>query len=169
MKVIMDQTQLERTLKRMAHELIEKAPALDQMVFVPILEKGLAIARSLKKNILIFEGIDVPIIPVDITYYRDDKRAIGEPFKDDLTGKKVVIIDDVLYTGRSVRAALDALMDAGRPEAIMLATLIDRGHRELPIRPDVVGKNMPTRKNEKVVVNMRSQIVTLEDQKNELT
>lgn len=162
MKIILDETQLERTLKRMAHELIETQGPLSNIVLAPILEKGLSIARALKKQLLIFEGVEVPIVPIDITFYRDDLRESGSPFTEDLTGKRVIIVDDVLYTGRSVRAGMDALLDAGRPDAIALAILIDRGHRELPIRPDIVGKNIPTRKSERIVVNMKTQTVTLE-------
>jgi pyrimidine operon attenuation protein/uracil phosphoribosyltransferase len=160
----MDENQIERTIKRMTHEIIEKYDSCDQLVLVPILSKGNAIAQLIREHLKTFASVEVPVIPVNIQGYRDDTKAEGPRFTTDLSGKNVVLIDDVLYTGRSVRAALDAIMDAGRPESIALVTLIDRGHRELPIRPDVIGKNIPTRKNETVHVDMMSFQVTVEEE-----
>lgn len=164
MRILMDENQIERTIKRMTHEIIEKYESCERLVLVPILSKGNAIAQLIRDHLQIFAGVDVPIVPLNINFYRDDKKLEGPRFSTDLSGKNVVLIDDVLYTGRSVRAALDALMDAGRPASIALAALIDRGHRELPIRPDVIGKNIPTRKNETVHVDMMSFQVTLEEE-----
>lgn len=164
MRILMDENQIERTIKRMTHEIIEKYASCEQLVLVPILSKGNAIAQLIREHLQTFAGVEVPITPVNITFYRDDKIQEGPRFSTDLSGKHVVLVDDVLYTGRSVRAALDALMDAGRPASIALATLIDRGHRELPIRPDIIGKNIPTRKNETVHVDMMSFQVTVEEE-----
>lgn len=165
MKEIMNQDQLSRTLKRMTHEIIEKNNDLKSVVLLGILKKGYPLAKILQKNLKDFADIDVLTYPIDIKAYRDDidrqldKRNQGF----DLSHKTIIIVDDVLYTGRSVRAAMDAINDHGRPEKIELAILIDRGHRQLPIRADFIGKNIPTSTNEKVVVDLEKQLVTIDD------
>ncbi len=165
MKEIMNQENLSRTLKRMTHEIIERNQQLDQVVFVGILKKGYPIAKILKENIKRFADIDVPVYPIDIKAYRDDLDHKEDP-KDqrlDISNKHVILVDDVLYTGRSVRAAMDALSDHGRPQSIQLAIVIDRGHRELPIRADYIGKNIPTSRSERVVVDLNEMTIYIDE------
>jgi pyrimidine operon attenuation protein/uracil phosphoribosyltransferase len=165
MKEIMNQEHLSRTLKRMTHEIIERNQKLDNIVFVGILKKGFPIANMLKENIKRFADIDVPVYALDIKAYRDDLDHKEDP-KDqrlDVSNKDVILVDDVLYTGRSVRAAMDALSDHGRPKSIQLAIVIDRGHRELPIRADYIGKNIPTSKNERVIVDLKENIIYIDE------
>ena len=155
MKEIMSQEQISRTLKRMTHEIIERNNDLSAIVLLGIKHKGVPIAQKLKENLNKFADVDVPVYELDITPHRDDKKYetfTVEELPVDLDGKNVIIIDDVLFTGRSVRAAMDAINDFGRPSKIQLAILVDRGHRELPIRADYIGKNIPTSYDEKVVV-----------------
>jgi len=158
---IMDSRQLQRTITRMAHEIIERNKGVEDVVLVGIRTRGKPIAEMLASAILRVEGTAVPVGCVDITYYRDDMTHLSKdptlnhadvPF--DVEGKTVVLVDDVLYTGRTARAAMDCVMDLGRPRRIQLAVLIDRGHRELPIRADFAGKNIPTAQTEFVRVNM---------------
>jgi pyrimidine operon attenuation protein/uracil phosphoribosyltransferase len=165
MKEIMNSEQLSRTLKRMTHEIIERNQNLSDIIFVGILKKGFPIALMLKENLKSFAGVDAPIYPLDIKPYRDDLDDKEEPRKQDLEvqGKIVILVDDVLYTGRSVRAAMDALSDHGRPTQVQLAIVIDRGHRELPIRADYIGKNIPTSRNEKVIIDMNQRCVFIEE------
>jgi len=144
----------------MAHEIIERNAGADDVVLVGIRTRGIPLAHRLGELIRQFEDVDVPIGELDITLYRDDIES-GNPrppapsaIPVDLEGKVVVLVDDVLFTGRSVRAAMDAVIDFGRPRAIQLLVLVDRGHRELPIRPDYVGKNIPTARNELVEVHL---------------
>lgn len=165
MKEIMNQEQISRTLKRMTHEIIERNPNLEHLIIVGILKKGFPIAHILKENLKRFADVDVDIYPIDITNYRDDqkpKEATNQR-QFNVDHKHVILVDDVLFTGRSVRAAMDALNDLGRPETIQLAILIDRGHRELPIRADYIGKNIPTSRSEKVVVDMEKQTIFIKD------
>lgn len=159
--VIMDQAAIRRALTRIAHEIIENNKGIDDCIIVGIKTRGIYLARRLAERIEQIEGKRPPVGELDITLYRDDlseknEQALvkGHHLPQDITGKKVILTDDVLYTGRTVRAALDALIDAGRPQMIQLAVLVDRGHRELPIRPDYVGKNVPTSKKEIVVVQL---------------
>ena len=165
MKEMMNQEQLSRTLKRMTHEIIEKNTDLNDLVLMGILKKGFPVAQILKNNIKQFADIDVPIYGLDITKHRDDIKK--EEFKSlslfPIDDKVVVLVDDVLFTGRSVRAAMDALLDHGRPRRIELAILIDRGHRELPLRADFIGKNIPTSKHERVLVDIQKMIVSIEE------
>ncbi len=156
MKEIMNEEQISRTLKRMTHEIIEHQPNLDQVVLIGIQKKGLPIANEIQKNLKRFADVDVPLFGLDITPYRDDVKGMNIPDKLNLNvfNKHVILVDDVLFTGRSVRAAMDAINDYGRPSQIQLAILIDRGHRELPIRADYIGKNIPTSKDEKVVMEV---------------
>ncbi|MBU5454599.1 bifunctional pyr operon transcriptional regulator/uracil phosphoribosyltransferase PyrR [Caproiciproducens sp. MSJ-32] len=158
---LLDDKAIKRTLIRISHEIIEKNKGTDDLVLIGIKRRGYPLAQRIAKNIENFEGVKVPVGAVDITLYRDDiTEIIGEPMLNnenigvDVAGKKVVLVDDVLYTGRTVRAAIDAIMDVGRPQQIQLAVLIDRGHKELPIRADYVGKNIPTSKSEIVAVEI---------------
>ena len=155
---IMDQDAVRRAITRMAHEILEKGGAQD-LALVGIRTRGVILAERLQKAIAEIEGADVPAGVLDITLYRDDLTMVGpkplvrETLIDfDITGKRIVLVDDVFFTGRTVRAALDALTDFGRPAKIELAVLVDRGHRELPIRADFVGKNIPTSKSQNVRV-----------------
>jgi pyrimidine operon attenuation protein / uracil phosphoribosyltransferase len=157
---VMDAEEIRRALTRVAHEIVEKNRGTEQVSLVGIQTKGAPLARRLAGIIERVEGSAVPVGTLDITLYRDDVlrrphavRHTDIPF--DITDRRVVLIDEVFFTGRTIRAALDALMDLGRPEAIQLAVLVDRGHRELPIRPDFVGKNLPTAKREHVEVRLQ--------------
>ena len=150
---------IRRAISRIAHEIVERNRGLDDVFLVGMRTRGVPLAERLAAAIREFEGRDVPVGTLDIGLYRDDipameLRAQIKPTElpADLDGKRIVLVDDVLYTGRSIRAALDALIDFGRPAAIQLAVLVDRGHRELPIRPDYVGKNLPTAPDEDVQV-----------------
>lgn len=156
---LMDEAAVRRALARMAHEVIEKNHGVESVGLVGIRRRGVPLAEMLAENILKIEGTSVPVGSVDIAFYRDDlSHAFETPQLErtsigfDVTGKRVVLVDDVLYTGRTARAALDAVLSVGRPASIQLAILIDRGHRELPIRADYVGKNVPTAQREQVVV-----------------
>lgn len=160
---VMNGAQLERSLARIAHEIIEKNNGADQICLLGIKRRGIPMASIIHDNILKFEGIDVPVGHVDISLYRDDLSEISESPETagcsipvNLSDYTVILIDDVLFTGRTVRAAIEAVFSHGRPKAIQLAVLIDRGHRELPIRPDYVGKNIPTSRNELVAVKLES-------------
>lgn len=159
---IMDADGIRRALVRIAHEIIEKNKGVENLALVGIRRRGVPLAQRIAAQIKKIEGVEIPIGILDITLYRDDISTLAHqpvihrteiPFP--LAGKKIVLVDDVLYTGRTVRAALDALVDMGRPEFIQLAVLVDRGHRELPIRADYVGKNVPTSKREMVSVMVK--------------
>ncbi len=161
-KLIMSADDMRRALTRIAHEIIEHNRGVRQLVLVGMRTRGVPIARRLAERLDEFEGVQVPVGELDITLYRDDigLRAVqpmvgSTAIPVDVSDKIIVLVDDVLFTGRSVRAALDALIDYGRPRAIQLAVLVDRGHRELPIRPDYVGKNVPTSQTEDVAVRLR--------------
>jgi pyrimidine operon attenuation protein/uracil phosphoribosyltransferase len=156
---IMDQEVIRRAVLRMAHEILEKNKGIDRLALVGIRTRGVILAQRLKKAIKDIEGMDVPTGILDITLYRDDLTLVGskplvrETLIDfDITDMKIVLVDDVFFTGRTIRAGLDALVDFGRPAIIQLAVLVDRGHRELPIRADFVGKNIPTTKDQDVKV-----------------
>ncbi len=167
-KVIIENEQFNRTLKRITHEIIERNDDLDKIVLVGILSKGLPIAREISNMIKNLENIEVPVESIDIKPHRDDAKkdiTVSFNFDTDVNNKIVILVDDVLYTGRSVRAAMDAIMDFGRPDKIELAILVDRGHRELPIRADFVGKNIPTSKDENVFVDFINRTVTIENKK----
>lgn len=163
-KVVMDADGIDRSLTRVAYELLEKNKGIEDMVLVGIQTGGVFLAERLKKKISRIEGAEIPMGVLDITLYRDDLRTSNKkprlgktdiPFS--LDDKKVVLIDDVLFTGRTIRAAMDALIDFGRPKLIQLAVLIDRGHRELPIRADFVGKNLPSSLWEAVTVKLKEK------------
>ena len=160
-KVLFDQDTITRSLKRIAHEILEKNDNLNDVVIIGIKTRGSYLAERLVRLIEVFEGVTVPLGELDITKYRDDitremKEVIVKQSTVPMTlnGKTVILVDDVLYTGRTVRAALEAVLEYGRPKNIQLATLIDRGHRELPIRADYVGKNIPTSRSEEIIVEM---------------
>jgi pyrimidine operon attenuation protein/uracil phosphoribosyltransferase len=159
-KRLLGSDDIRRAVARLAHEVVERNQGVDSVVLVGLRTRGLPLARRLQQRILEFEGVEVPLGELDITLYRDDvhqraPRALSPTsIPVDISDKTVVLVDDVLYTGRTIRAALDALIDLGRPRAIQLVCLIDRGHRELPIRPDYVGKNVPTSRHEKVAVRL---------------
>ena len=156
---LMDDKAMARAITRVSHEIIEKNKGIEDVVLVGIKTRGVPIANRIAKKIESIEGQSINTGEVDITLYRDDLKEVnadpvinGSNIKFDINDKVVVLVDDVLYTGRTVRAALDAIMDIGRPKSIQLAVLVDRGHRELPIRADYVGKNVPTSKNEIISV-----------------
>lgn len=158
---LMDEAAVSRALKRIAHEIVEKNGGVEGLAVVGIKRRGVPLARMIAANIKEIEGAEVPVGVVDITFYRDDLKHISEePVLNraelgfDVTGMTVVLVDDVLYTGRTARAAMEAVMHAGRAAKIELAILIDRGHRELPIRGDFVGKNVPTSKEERISVKI---------------
>ena len=163
-KVVMDADGIDRSLTRVAYELLEKNKGVEDMVLVGIQTGGVFLAERLRQKISRIEGADVPMGVLDITLYRDDLRLSNKkprlgktdiPFS--LDNRKVILIDDVLFTGRTIRAAMDALIDFGRPKLIQLAVLIDRGHRELPIRADFVGKNLPSSFWEAVTVHLKEK------------
>ena len=157
---VMTGDDVRRALTRIAHEIVEKNRGGEGLLLVGIQRKGAPLAARLQQLVRQFEGVDVPVGTLDITLYRDDVlkrkhevRSTQVPV--DPTGRTVVLVDEVFFTGRTVRAALDAVMDQGRPAIVQLAVLVDRGHRELPIRPDYVGKNLPTSRREHVTVHLR--------------
>ena len=166
-KVLLDGEAVERTLSRIAHEIIEGNPELDKVALVGIHTRGVPLAQRLRRRIADFTGREVALGQLDITFYRDDVHVRGgeapqhpQPLVRDskldfaLDGMTCVLVDDVLYTGRTIRAAVEALFDYGRPARVQLAVLADRGHRELPIRPDYVGKNFPTHRDERIQVQL---------------
>jgi len=163
MPVVMDQGRMARTIARIAHEIAERNRSLDDLALVGVRTRGVPLARRIAAAIVQIAGIEVPVGSLDITLYRDDlmRYAVGPqplvrsteiPFSID--DRRILLVDDVLYTGRTVRAALDALIDFGRPRAIQLVVLVDRGHRELPIKADYVGKNVPTSLQQSVQVKL---------------
>ncbi|HEY3368655.1 MAG TPA: bifunctional pyr operon transcriptional regulator/uracil phosphoribosyltransferase PyrR [Symbiobacteriaceae bacterium] len=158
---LMDPEMMNRALSRIAHEIIERNKGVETVALVGIRRRGIPLAERLAAKLKEFEGKQVPVGTLDITLYRDDLtelHSVPQVHRSEvnfkLPGTVVILVDDVVYTGRTVRAALDALLDIGRPAAIQLAVLVDRGHRELPIRPDYVGKNVPTSKREVVEVHL---------------
>ncbi len=159
--IIMDEAAIRRALTRIAHEIIERNKGVEDCIVVGIKTRGVYLAEKIAERIEQIENVKVPVGELDITFYRDDlthkaEDAVfqGAKLPGDITGKTVILVDDVLYTGRTVRAALDAVIDQGRPRMIQLAVLVDRGHRELPIRPDYVGKNVPTSRSEIIAVQL---------------
>ncbi|KAI7256431.1 hypothetical protein KC345_g10987, partial [Hortaea werneckii] len=167
----MDETAIRRALSRIAHEILEKNKGIENCLLVGIRTRGIYLAQRIAERIKEIEGVDIPYGELDITHYRDDREGGGDnreamdkavvnsnltlpPGSSGIQDKKVILFDDVLYTGRTIRAAMDALMDCGRPRMIQLAVLADRGHRELPIRPDYIGKNVPTSRHEQIEVSL---------------
>ena len=160
-KVILYEEDIRRALTRIAHEIMERNRGCERLVLVGLLTRGVPLARRLARSIAQFEGVEVPVGELDIGLYRDDLSLGVQPqirrteVPTAVKGKHVVLVDDVLYTWRSIRAAMDAIIDLGRPQFIQLAVLVDRGHRELPIRADYVGKNLPTSRDEDVAVRLK--------------
>ena len=153
MRKLVDSQTMMRTIRRITHEIIERNQNLEDVILLGIKNNGVPLAKRIQENIHAIEHVNVPMYALDITGYRDDIHVVDFPRLNlDLTGKTVVIVDDVLYTGRTVRAGMDAIVDMGRPAKIQLAVLVDRGHRELPIRSDYVGKNVPTSQEERIKV-----------------
>lgn len=157
--ILMDEAGVSRALVRISHEILEKNKGTEDLVLLGIKTRGVPMAELIRTNICKIEGRDVPCGSLDITLYRDDltelapdASVISSDFPCDITDKNVILLDDVLFTGRTVRAAIEAILDKGRPKTIQLAVLIDRGHRELPIRADYVGKNVPTSLKEMIAV-----------------
>ena len=157
---VLDDAALDRALTRIAHEILEKNGGASEVAFVGLRTRGVTLAHRLAAKIAQIDGAALPVGTLDITLYRDDLGLRGAPLirgtdiPFSIKNKTVILVDDVLFTGRTVRAALDAIIDLGRPKAIQLAILIDRGHRELPIRPDYVGKNLPTSRTERIQVQL---------------
>jgi pyrimidine operon attenuation protein/uracil phosphoribosyltransferase len=160
-KTIMTPDDIRRTLARIAHQIIEQNKVMEHLVLVGMRTRGVPLARRLAANIESFEKLKVPVGELDISLYRDDLASLHpQPvvqrtdIPTEIDGKAIVLVDDVLFTGRSTRAAMDALIDLGRPRTIQLAVLVDRGHREMPIRPDYVGKNIPSSRHEEIQVHL---------------
>jgi len=160
--VVMRENEIGRTLIRIAHEIVEKNKGVADLALIGIRTRGVFLAKRLAQEIFKIEKKEIPVGTLDITLYRDDLSLVARQplvlkteISFDISQKKIVLVDDVLYTGRTIRAAMDAIVDLGRPQVIQLAVLIDRGHRELPIRADYIGKNIPTSKKEIVKVNLK--------------
>ncbi len=158
---VLDAATIQRALTRIAHEILERNKGASNLCLVGIRTRGIFLAHRIAQKIKEIEGIEIPVGELDITFYRDDLSNLLQPevYKTeipfDINQKDIVLVDDVLFTGRTTRAAMDALIDFGRPATIQLAVLIDRGHRELPLRPDYVGKNIPTSKKEEIKVYLK--------------
>lgn len=177
---IMDEEGINRAVTRISHEIMEKNRGIDDVLLIGIQRRGVPLAKRIARKIHETEGKDIPVGILDITFYRDDLSLLSEhPVVNgteiyfSVNDKKIVLVDDVIYTGRTVRAAIEAIMDIGRPKMIQLAILIDRGHRELPIRADYIGKNVPTSKSELINVKLKEidnvNVVTISDMKNNAT
>jgi len=158
-KIVMPSEDIRRALIRIAHEIVERNKGAENLLFVGLRTRGVPIAKRLAEVIQSFEPVNIPVGALDISLYRDDLSSLNlkpvvhrTDISADVTDKQVVLVDDVFYTGRSIRAAMDAIMDLGRPKSIQLAVLVDRGHRELPIRADYVGKNIPSARSEEIQV-----------------
>ena len=159
--ILMDEAALNRAIRRISHEIIERNNGLDNVCLIGIQRRGVPMAKQIRENFMAIEGVEVPMGILDITFYRDDLSKLnahpvvnGTAIPFDINDKKIILVDDVLYTGRTVRAAIEALFSMGRPSKIQLAILIDRGHRELPFRADFVGKSIPTARSETVSVKI---------------
>ncbi len=161
-KIVMTSEDIRRTLARITHEIIERNKNLEHLVLVGMHTRGVPLAQRIASNIEDFEGIKIPVGSLDISFYRDDLASLDikpvlqhTDIPTSVNGKAIVLVDDVLFTGRSIRAAMDALIDLGRPNSIQLAVLVDRGHRELPVRADYVGKNLPSSRHEEIQVKLK--------------
>lgn len=161
-KAIMSEQEISRVLIRLAHEVMEKNKGAKELLFIGLRTRGVPVAQRIAAAIKEFGQEDIPVGALDISLYRDDFPSLGtktvlqpSDIPTGIDGKRVILVDDVLYTGRSTRAAMDAIVDFGRPERIQLLVLIDRGHRELPIRPDYVGKNIPSSRDEEIQVRLK--------------
>ncbi|WEV45671.1 bifunctional pyr operon transcriptional regulator/uracil phosphoribosyltransferase PyrR [Streptococcaceae bacterium ESL0687] len=155
-KEIIDEITMKRAITRITYEIIERNKDLDKLVLVGIKTRGVYIAQRIQERLKQLENIDIPLGELDTNPFRDDKKADHDTtvMPVDITGKEIILVDDVLYTGRTIRAAIDALVTLGRPSKVSLAVLVDRGHRELPIRADYVGKNIPTSRDEEIIVEV---------------
>ncbi len=160
-RIVMTRDDIRRTLARISHEIIEQNKSLEKLILVGIHTRGVPLARRLAANIESFEKVKIPVGTLDISLYRDDLSTLAHQpvvkrtdIPVSVDDKSIVLVDDVLFTGRSIRAAMDALIDLGRPQSIQLAVLVDRGHRELPIRADYIGKNMPSSQHEEIQVRL---------------
>lgn len=163
---LMSASEIERTLLRLAHEIVEKHDGVEHLALVGIRRRGVPLAERLAKMASRIESKEVPVGALDITFYRDDLSTLGplplvkeSKIGFEIEGKQIILVDDVLFTGRTIRAAMEALFSYGRPQRVQLCVLIDRGHRELPIRPDYVGKNLPTRRDEQVDVSEEGVVI----------
>ncbi|MEW4353925.1 bifunctional pyr operon transcriptional regulator/uracil phosphoribosyltransferase PyrR [Streptococcus pneumoniae] len=158
-KEVVDDLTMKRAITRMTYEIIERNKDLDKIVLAGIKTRGVYIARRIKERLEQLENIEVPMGELDTKPFRDDKKVEEDTtcMPVDITDKEVILVDDVLYTGRTIRAAIDNLVSLGRPARVSLAVLVDRGHRELPIRPDYVGKNIPTSQREEIIVEMQEE------------
>jgi len=160
-KVLMTPEDIRRTLARIAHEIVERNKTIEHLILVGMHTRGVPLAKRLAANIQDFERLRIPVGALDISHYRDDLSSLnpqpvikGTDIPTSIDDKSIVLVDDVLYTGRSTRAAMDALIDLGRPQSVQLAILVDRGHREMPIRADYVGKNIPSARHEEIQVRL---------------
>lgn len=160
MKKVLDKDEIRRAITRISHEILERNEDYEDIIFLGVVNRGIELAERLQKKIFDIENIKIPVYKLDIRNYRDDLHLLNEEIENielpdvDVNHKNVIIVDDVIYTGRTTRAALDAIVELGRPSKVQLVALIDRGHREFPIRPDYVGKNIPTSRDEKVGVKL---------------
>jgi len=162
-KTLLEKDAFIRTTYRLTHEIMERHADLSPLILVGILKKGYELAQLLQQNLRLFASVECPVFPLEIRPFRDDEKKDDTPTVTPIPvqGKTIILIDDVLYTGRSVRAAIDGLMTMGRPSSIELAVLIDRGHRQLPIRPDYVGKNVPTSLQESIRISFDALTIHL--------
>ncbi len=163
-EILLDSEGMDRAITRISHEILEKNRGADTLVLIGILSRGADLAKRIAGKIKEIENVEVPVGLLDINLYRDDVHSkLDQPIIQkteilfDIVDRNVILVDDVLFTGRTIRAALDAIVDFGRPRSIQLAVLIDRGHRELPIRPDFIGKNIPTSKDDRVLVRLHER------------
>ncbi|MBO4636829.1 MAG: bifunctional pyr operon transcriptional regulator/uracil phosphoribosyltransferase PyrR [Clostridiales bacterium] len=173
---ILSEADVKRAVTRISHEIIEKNQGLDNVALIGIQRRGVSMAKIIRENLQSIEGVKVPMGILDITFYRDDLSMLsahpvvnGTDIPFDVNGKKIILVDDVLFTGRTIRSAIDNIFDMGRPDCVQLAILIDRGHRQLPFRADYVGKNVPTSVHERIEVEMddidgRTQVLLVKEE-----
>lgn len=161
MKRILNDQEIKRAVTRISHEILERNENYENIVFLGIVTRGFELGERLSNRIKEIEGIEIPVYKLDVRNYRDDLKTLEKRIEEiglpeiDANEKNIIIVDDVIYTGRTTRAALDAIVELGRPSLVQLVALVDRGHREFPIRPDYIGKNIPTSKSEKVVLRLK--------------